>query len=73
MVIYVRLNFSRPIRKIRKHWLAGRIFYNFPHFERSTVSTKSAAEVQLRCPDGASRDCEGEGGAFQARHGRRPS
>ena len=68
-----RLNFSRPIRENRKHWLAGRIFYNFRHFERSIVSTKSAVEVQLRCPDGAPRDCEGEGGAFQARHGRRPS
>ena len=47
-----RLNFSRPIRENRKHWLAGRIFYNFRHFEHSIVSTKkSAVEVQLRCPD----------------------
>ena len=68
-----RLKFSRPISKNRLYYMAGRIFYNFRHFERSIVSTKSAVEVPLRCPDGAPRDCEGEGGAFQVRHGRRPS
>ena len=70
--VQTTLNFRRP-RETRKHRLAGRIFQNFRHFEHSIASTKSAVEVQLRCPDGAPRDCEGEGGAFQACHGRRPS